>query len=78
MSLAARISQLERQIGTDDAPRHVTIWCGPHYDENWIEWDQGWEGNDISLYVRIPDHAADAWDFFTPERRAAIRQESLK
>ena len=54
MSLLSRICRLERVFGTDDAPRHILIHAGPHYEENWIEWGHGWDGNGVSFYVRTP------------------------
>jgi hypothetical protein len=33
---------IKKRIGTDDTPRNVMIWHGPHYEENWINWGEGW------------------------------------
>jgi hypothetical protein len=73
MSLTARISQLERQLGNASTPRHIMLWCGPLYEENWIEWDKGWDGNDLDLYVRIPADACDPMEHLTAEQLAEIR-----
>jgi len=73
MSLLSRINRLEAELGTDDAPRHIMIDAGPRYEENWIEWGHGWDGNSVHFHVRIPDHDANAMDYLTPEQRAEIR-----
>jgi hypothetical protein len=73
MSVLSRINRIEKRLGSDSAPRQVTIWCGPHYEENWIEWNQGWNGNGVALRVKTPDHQADVFEFLTPEQESVIR-----
>jgi hypothetical protein len=73
VSLLSRISQLEKRIGTKHSPRQIMIWCGPHYEESWIECGGGWDGNSLSLYVKTPDTEVDPLDFLTTEQRDEIR-----
>lgn len=48
--LAGRIRRLERLIGERDGPRVVTIGCGPHLRESWVERD----GGGLNFHVRLP------------------------
>lgn len=68
-SLRTRIAQLERAIGTDDEPRHIVVYGGPHYSESWVEH----HGGIVDLHVATPDVDADPLDFLTDEQRALIR-----
>jgi hypothetical protein len=69
----ARISQLERQLGTAATPRHFVFRCGPQYEEHWNEWDKGWDGNGLNIYVRTPADAGDPMEHLTAEQLAEIR-----
>jgi hypothetical protein len=73
MNLMARINQIERQLGTAATPRHIALWCGPQFEENWIEWDKGWDGNSVDLYVRTPAGACDPMEHLTAEQLSEIR-----
>jgi hypothetical protein len=73
MSVLSRINRIEKRIGSDSAPRHILIYCGPHYDENWIQRGQGQDGSGVALYVKTPSREADAMECLTTEQRAILR-----
>ena len=66
MSLVSRINRLIDQFGTNDDPRNILIWYGPHFEECWIEWGRGWGGNDVSFHVKTPDVEVARW-IFSPQ-----------
>jgi hypothetical protein len=71
--LKSRIKQIEHRIGTDDDPRGMVIWFGPHYLESWVEFNKGWDGNDVDMRVKTPDRETDPETCLTSEQRALIR-----
>jgi hypothetical protein len=71
VSLLSRVRRLERLFGTDDPPRLIVIYSGPHYLDNWIER----QGDCVNLYVRIPDLRSDPMEHLTPDQQRRIRPE---
>jgi hypothetical protein len=71
MRLLLRIIQPKRKLGTEESPRRIMIWFGPHYTESWIEW----HGNDASFFVATSDDGDDPLAYLTRAQCGATRRE---
>jgi hypothetical protein len=71
--LKARIDRLEKAILPKVEPRRVMVMFSDQYAENWIQRGQGWEGRDVSMYVRVPHIDAEPMEHLTPEQEREIR-----